>query len=109
IEARGTVSGLPAAGVNLPLPPGTSVALPLTVISGVDVAVVLPSRTKVEDGPIDLPHGAGVHVEAAFRGRQLLVTVVAAQDDQPQDGNDQGQNGDDQGDQGKGGDQGDQQ
>src|SRR5262249_54028777 len=106
IEARGTVSGLPAAGVTLPLAPGTSIAVTLTLVPGVSVGVVLTSSTKVEDGPFTLTNGAVVQVEAVVRNNQRVVPEISAQggngedgDDQGQDGDDQGQDGDNQGDQ----------
>ena len=48
IEVRGTASNLPAGGVTLPVPSGTTIHFTVTLVAGVDVPVVLTEPTKAE-------------------------------------------------------------
>jgi hypothetical protein len=76
IEVRGTVSGLPAAGLTLPLAQGTTADLTVEVVPGVVVTVVLTDKTKVKHATQTLTNGDTVKVEAVLRNVQLVVTEL---------------------------------
>jgi hypothetical protein len=79
IEVTGTASGLPPAGISLPLAPNAlPVTFQLTLVPGVTLTVVLNGNTKVEDEPLTLTNGAVVEIEAAVRNMMLVVTEISA-------------------------------
>jgi hypothetical protein len=95
IELRGTLSGLPAAGLPLPLLGGTTATVTLTVVPGVTVPVVLTSSTKIKDIAPVLTNGQIVTVEAVFKGGQLVATkITGAQDEEDEEDDDEGNEGD---------------
>jgi uncharacterized protein DUF5666 len=83
LEVIGTVSGLPAGGVMLPLPAGTTVDFVLTLVSGVDLPIRLTSSTKVDHGSmmmtLTINNGDTLEVEAAVRDNRLVATQVGAE------------------------------
>jgi hypothetical protein len=86
LELIGVVDGLPAAGVALPLAPGTTLDFIVSLgTSGIDVPVQLTSSSKVNDSPT-LHDGDVVRVDAVVRGGLIVVTKLkAGQDDEEED------------------------
>jgi Domain of unknown function (DUF5666) len=81
VEVIGTVvpgGTLPAGGVMLPLPAGTTVDFMLQLVSGVNLPIRLTSSTKVE-GSMTIMIGDTVEVEAAVSDNRLVATRVGAE------------------------------
>lgn len=77
LELRGTASGLPAAGVSLPLAAGATVNFIVTLgSSDVDVPVRLTDKTKIRGGGFTLQNGDPVRVEAAVQNNAIVATEV---------------------------------
>ena len=77
LELRGTASGLPAAGVSLPLATGATVNFIVTLgSSDVDVPVRLTDKTKVRGGDFTLHNGDPVRVEAAVKNNAIVATEI---------------------------------
>jgi hypothetical protein len=88
LELTGVVEELPPAGVDLPLAPGTTLDLVVSLgTSGIDVPVVLTSSTKIKNAPT-LQNGDLVRVEAVVRGGVIVVTKLKAGDDDDDDDED---------------------
>jgi uncharacterized protein DUF5666 len=82
LEVIGTVSGLPAGGVMLPLPAGTTVDFVLQLVTGVDLPIRLTSSTKVDRESmmtVTIMNGDTLEVEAAVRDNRLVATQVGAE------------------------------
>jgi hypothetical protein len=76
LQLKGVVGGLPPAGVGLPLAPGTTVDIVLTLgTSDVEVPLRLTSTTKVSE-PRTLRNGDLVRPEAVIRDGNLVVTKL---------------------------------
>jgi hypothetical protein len=85
LELTGVVEGVPAAGVALPLAPGTTLDFVVSLgTSAIDVPVRLTSSTKVNDAPT-LHNGDLVRVEAVVRGGLVVVTKLKAGNDDEED------------------------
>jgi hypothetical protein len=77
LELRGTASGLPAGGVNLPLAAGATVNFIVTLgSSDVDVPVRLTDKTRIRGGHFTLQNGDPVRVEAAVRNNAIVATEI---------------------------------
>ena len=77
LELRGTASGLPAAGVSLPLATGATVNFIVTLgSSDVDVPVRLTDKTRVRSNNFRLENGDPVRVEAAVQNNAIVATEV---------------------------------
>jgi len=75
LELNGTVHGLPAAGVALPLASGT-VSFTVTLgTSGVDVPVTVTAKTKVK-GSFTLHNGDKVKIEAGVQNNAVVATEL---------------------------------
>lgn len=82
-EVTGIVSGLPAGGVMLPLPAGSTVDFVLQLVSGVNLPIRLTSSTKVDHESmmttLTINNGDTLEVEAAVRDNRLVATQVGAE------------------------------
>ena len=77
LELNGTVKGLPAAGVTLPLAAGTTVDLTVTLgTSAIDVPVRLTSKTKVHGLSLTIHNGDRVKIEAGVQNNLVVATEI---------------------------------
>jgi Domain of unknown function (DUF5666) len=77
LELRGTVQGLPAGGVSLPLGPSATLDFTLFLgASGLTVPIRVTSVTRLEDGPFVLTDGALIDVEAVIRDSRIVATEL---------------------------------
>jgi hypothetical protein len=77
LELVGTVKGLPAAGVTLPLPTGTTVDFTLALgVSAVEVPIRLTAGTKVHHKPLTIKNGDTIRVDAAVRNNAIVATEI---------------------------------
>jgi hypothetical protein len=77
LELNGTVKGLPAAGVTLPLAAGTTADLIVTLgTSGIDVHVRLTSKTKFHGQSLSIHNGDKVKVEAGVQNNLVVATEI---------------------------------
>jgi hypothetical protein len=77
LELNGTVKGLPAAGVTLPLAAGATADLVVTLgTSGVDVPVRLTSKTKFHGPSLTIQNGDKVKVEAGVQNNLVVATEI---------------------------------
>jgi hypothetical protein len=103
IKLVGTVKGLPASGVTLPLPAGSTVDFIVSLgVSSADVPVRVTSTTRIEAGPLTLGNGTLVEVEAVMYDFALLATALSLEDGDGAAGDNGGGNDDGTPDQGGG-------
>ena len=77
LELNGTVKGLPAAGVTLPLAAGTTADLVVTLgTSAIDVHVRLTSKTKFHGQSLSIHNGDKVKVEAGVQNNLVVATEI---------------------------------
>jgi hypothetical protein len=77
LELNGTVKGLPAAGVTLPLAAGATADLVVTLgTSGIDVPVRLTSKTKVHGQSLTIDNGDKVKIEAGVQNNLVVATEI---------------------------------
>ena len=77
LELNGTVKGLPAAGVTLPLAAGATVDLIVTLgTSAIDVPVRLTSKTKVHGQSLTIHNGDRVRIEAGVQNNLVVATEI---------------------------------
>jgi len=77
LELNGTVKGLPASGVTLPLAAGTTADLVVTLgTSGIDVPVRLTSKTKFHGQSLTILNGDKVKVEAGVQNNLVVATEI---------------------------------
>lgn len=77
LDVIGTVKGLPAGGVVLPLAAGTFQNFTLTLgASAVDLPVRLTSSTKIRGHLTSLKNGDVVQIEAAVRNNIIVITEI---------------------------------
>jgi hypothetical protein len=78
LELIGTAKSLPAAGVTLPLAPGTTLNFVITLgASGVDVSVRLTAGTKIKAHTVAIHNGDPLRVEAGVRDNAIVVTEIS--------------------------------
>ena len=77
LELNGRASGLPAAGVTLPLGAGATVDFVVTLgTSAIDVPVRLTEKTKVHGHSLTIENGDKVKVEAGVQNNRVVATEI---------------------------------
>ena len=77
LELHGSASGLPAAGVTLPLGAGVTVDFVVTLdTSGIDVPVRLTEKTKIHGQSLTIENGDKVKVEAGVQNNHVVATEI---------------------------------
>ena len=77
LELNGRASGLPAAGVTLPLGAGATVDFVVTLgTSGIDVPVRLTEKTKIHGHSLTIENGDKVKVEAGAQNNRVVATEI---------------------------------
>lgn len=86
LELTGLADGLPAAGVTLPLPAGTTLDIIVVLgASDVEVPVRLTSNTKLDEKPTTIRNGDLIRVEAVVRAGRLVVTKLKTGEDEDEE------------------------
>jgi hypothetical protein len=82
LELVGLAGDLPAAGLTLPLAPGSTFDFSVTLgASGVQVPVRLTASTKLHDAPLTIHNEDLVRVEAVVRGGVIVATKLKVSDE----------------------------
>ena len=77
LELHGRASGLPAAGVTLPLGAGVTVDFVVTLdASGIEVPVRLTEKTKIHGQSLTIENGDKVKVEAGVQNNHVVATEI---------------------------------